>query len=115
MYLLLWRKKGGEREGEQRTARLQTTVYSISRTSPLSPSLLKSLAKCTHKSQNVCYQISCETGKAARPLSWTNTAQRHMQMRILKKYAQELEETMGFLSQDCGIGVWTKFNQISRG
>lgn len=21
---------------------------------------------------------------------------------------------MGFLSQDCGIGVWTKFNQISR-
>ena len=33
-----------------------------------SPSLLKSLVKYTHKSQNVYYQTSCETDEAVRPL-----------------------------------------------
>lgn len=104
MYLLFWRKKGEERGREQRSARLQTRVYSLSRTSPLSLGLLQCLVKCTHKSQNVYYQTSCETGEAARPVSQTNTAQRHMQMRILR-YAQDLGETTEFLLQECRIEI----------
>lgn len=49
----------------------------IPRTLPLNPSLLKSLVKCTYKSQNVHYQTCRETGEAAGPSSRTNTAQRH--------------------------------------
>ena len=113
VYLLLWRI-GDEREN-MRSAREQTTAHTLSWTSALNPNLLKSSVKCTHKTQNIHHWTSCEPNKEAKSSSWTNRAQRqNMRMKTPKKWGQELAETTGFVWQDCGIGVWTKFNQISK-